>query len=166
MDHKRVEMHIGGRGYGRFGQGQAYGGALELGLGVRLIRGLHLVGEIDMGAHGLPFGVQARAGLGLRHELRLTRWVRPSVSLGYSYLAEAGFEFECGCARPVWEGVSLRAGAEFAERHGVEAGLGLRFPMPFAPRLSAYLRGDGAYYFDARPGRVQLGGGAGVQVVF
>ncbi|MCA9698538.1 MAG: hypothetical protein KC431_13505 [Myxococcales bacterium] len=167
IDQKRVEMHLGIRGYGRhLGGPSAIGASAQLGMGVRLVRGLYIVGELGAGAHGLPFGVQAQGLVGLHHELRLTKWVRPSWSLGYTFLVDTSFDAACGCTRPWYEGVDFEAGTEIVGRNGAQAGLGLRFPMPFAPRLSAYLEADGAYYFDDRPGRLQIGGGVGIQVVF
>jgi hypothetical protein len=188
LDHRRVEMHLGVRGYGRFLDGQdelvpldedrgsaAYGGALQLGMGVRLVRGLYLSGEVGVGAHGAPFGAQGQVFLGLRHELRMLPWIRPSVSLGYAHLFDASFRAEadlpapCGCGKDHDDGgfeFSGLAEASLASRSGIQGGLGLRMPMRFAPRLSFYVRGDVAYYFDALPGRLQAGGSLGLQVVF
>lgn len=174
LDHRRVEIHLGGRGYGRLLDAPpAFGGSLQLGLGVRLVRGLYLSGEAGLGAHAMPIGAAGQLFVGLRHELRMAPWVRPSLSLGYTHLFDASFDAEvdagCGCGKAgASEGFSFgaSAGAELASRSGVQAGLGLRFPLRFAPRLSLYLRGDVGYYFDARPGRLQAGGGLGVQVVF
>jgi hypothetical protein len=174
LDHRRIEIHLGGRGYGRFLDAPpAFGGSLQLGLGVRLVRGLYLSGEAGLGAHAMPVGAAGQVFLGLRHELRMAPWIRPSFSLGYTHLFDASFHAEadvgCGCGKAGGEpGFSFEggAGAELASRSGVQAGLGLRVPFRFAPRLSLYVRGDVSYYFDDRPGRLQAGGGLGVQVVF
>jgi hypothetical protein len=145
---------------------------VQLGIGVRLVRGLYIQGEASVGAHGLPFGAQGQVFLGLRHELRMSKWMRPSFSLGYSHLIDVGFEAEvdplCGCTRGHDRGFEFAARSEvdLAQRHGLEAGLGLRFPFRWAPRLSAYLRADVDVYFDDLPGRVQVAGGGGVAVVF
>lgn len=179
IDDKRVELHMGLRGYGRYLDAPAaLGASVQLGMGVRVIRGLYVTGELGVGAHGLPLGVGAQGFIGLRHELRVAKWVRPSVSLGYTHLLDASFDVDlpkiggdpCSCeADKGWSGgFGFDAGGDvtLASRSGVQAGLGLRFPFKRAPRLSAYLRGDGAYYFDDRPGRLQIGGSLGLQIVF
>lgn len=194
LDQKRLEIHTGLRGYGRYlGGPMAIGASYQLGLGVRVVRGLYVTGELGAGAHVLPFGAGAQGFLGLRHELRVTKWVRPSISLGYSHLVDATFEGygfggelggslggeldDCRCqGGGAHGGGGLDSGVAFdldgggsveiASRSGVQAGLGLRFPFKRAPRLSLYLRGDAAYYFDDRPGRLQAGVGLGLQVVF
>ena len=79
LDHARMELHIDVRGLGRFLDAPAaYGGSVQLGAGVRLVRGLYAVGELGVGAHGMPVGAQGQVFVGLRHELRMSRWVRPS----------------------------------------------------------------------------------------
>jgi hypothetical protein len=172
VDHARLELHMGGRVYGRFLDGPAaYGAALQLGLGVRLVRGLYLAGEANVGAHAMPVTAAGQVFLGIRHELRMSQWVRPSYSLGYSHAVEvsyaAHFDAQCGCMRTdPWFDVSARSELDLAQRNGVEAGLGLRFPFRWAPRLSAYVRADANYYFDALPRPLQVSGGFGVQVVF
>lgn len=173
VDEARIALNLGGRVYGRFLTAPpAYGGAVQLGIGVRLVRGLYIAGEASVGAHPLPFAAQGQVFLGLRHELRMSKWVRPSYSLGYSHLIDVGFEAEfdplCGCTQghdPGFE-FSARSEVDLAQRHGAEAGLGLRFPFRWAPRLSAYLRADVDVYFDDLPGHVQVAGGGGVQIVF
>jgi hypothetical protein len=172
VDEARIALNLGGRVYGRFLTApSAYGGAVQLGVGVRLVRGLYIAGEASVGAHALPFGAQGQVFLGLRHELRMSKWVRPSYSLGYSHLIDVALEAEldplCGCTRgqPSFE-LSAASDVDLAQRHGVEAGLGLRFPFRWAPRLSAYLRADVDLYVDDLPGRVQAAGGGGVQIVF
>jgi hypothetical protein len=174
VDDARMALNLGGRVYGRFLTAPpAYGGAVQLGIGVRLVRGLYIVGEASVGAHALPFGAAGQVFLGLRHELRMSKWVRPSFSLGYSHLIDVGFETDidplCGCTRghdPSFEFSAESDVDYFAQRHGAEAGLGLRFPFRWAPRLSAYLRADVDVYFDDLPGHVQVAGSGGVQVVF
>lgn len=172
VDDARVALNLGGRVYGRFlSAPPAYGGALQLGVGVRLVRGLYIAGEASAGAHGMPFGAQGQVFLGLRHELRMSKWVRPSFSLGYSHLIDAEFDQRvvpllCDCTRDSDFEFSARSHVRLAQRQGIEAGLGLRFPFRWAPRLSAYLRADVNYYFDDQPGRLQVGGGGGVAVVF
>ena|SRR5690349_21634882 len=173
VDEARIALNLGGRVYGRFLTAPpAYGGAVQLGIGVRLVRGLYVAGEASVGAHGIPFGAQGQVFLGLRHELRMSKWVRPSYSIGYSHMIDAdmhaSFDPQCGCTRlhdPTF-GFSASSDIHLAQRQGIEAGLGLRFPFKWAPRLSAYLRADVDYYFDDRPGRLQVAGGGGVQVVF
>lgn len=173
VDEARVALNLGGRVYGRFLTTEpAYGGALQLGVGVRLVRGLYIAGEASAGAHAMPFGAQGQVFIGLRHELRMSKWVRPSYSIGYSHLIDAdlraAIDPQCGCTR--WNdpdfGFNARTDVHLAQRHGVEAGLGLRFPFKWAPRLSVYLRTDVDVYFDDRPGHLQVAGGGGVQVVF
>jgi hypothetical protein len=174
LDNARMELHFDLRGYGRFLEvPTAFGGSVQLGAGVRLVRGLYAVGELSVGAHAMPLGAQGQVLIGLRHELRMSQWVRPSYSLGYSHLIDVKFEGEidpqCGCLRSHEQpgfGVSSRGEVELDQRSGIQAGLGLRFPFRWAPRLSVYLRGDVAYYFDAAPGRLQAGGGGGLQIVF
>ncbi len=179
LDQARLELHFGLRGYGRFLAAEpAYGGSFQLGAGVRLVRGLYLTGEIGAGAHAMPFGAAGQVLVGLRHELRMSRWVRPSFSLAYSHLVDVSFDgafnAECGCLDfydydydyDHGGGVSGRGEVEIDQRSGVQAGLGLRFPMRWAPRLSVYARGDAAYYFDGKPGRLQAGVGGGLQIVF
>jgi hypothetical protein len=178
LDDARMELHVDLRGYGRFlDLPTAFGGSVQLGAGVRLVRGLYAVGELGVGAHAMPFGAQGQVFMGLRHELRVSQWVRPSFSLGYSHLIDVAFEAEvdpqidlqCGCPRGDDEldfGISGRGDVELDQRSGMQGGLGLRFPFRWAPRLSVYLRGDVAYYFDHAPGRLQAGGGGGLQIVF
>jgi hypothetical protein len=171
VDNARVALNLGGRVYGRFlSAPAAYGGAVQLGIGVRLVRGLYIAGEASVGAHALPFGAGGQVFLGLRHELRMSKWVRPSFSLGYSHLIDVGFETHvdplCGCTRAHDFELSASSDVDLAQRHGAEAGLGLRFPFRWAPRLSAYLRADVDVYFDDLPGRVQVAGGGGVAIVF
>jgi hypothetical protein len=178
LDDARLELHFGLRGDGRFLDLEpAYGGSVQLGAGVRLVRGLYLTGEIGAGAHAMPFGASGQVVVGLRHELRMSRWVRPTFSLGYSHLVDVAFdaalEADCGCFD--WHGddddrhgidLDARSDVEVDQRSGLQAGLGLRFPMRWAPRLSVYVRGDVAYYFDREPARLQAGGGGGLQIVF
>ena len=177
LDQRRVALNFGLRGSGRFlGAPPASGAGVELGLGVRLVRGLYLQGQLDVGAYLLPVGASARAFLGVRHELRVGKWVRPSLSLGYTHLFQAEFDTELdggsGCPCPGEHDHSgdfdfdVGADAEFATRGGVQAGLGVRFPFRKAPRLSLYLRSDASYYFDDRPGRLQVGGSLGFMLVF
>ena len=178
LDDKRIALNMGVRGYSRFlgaGEGPAahpsYGGGVELGLGVRLVRGLYLHTEVDAGAHALPVGAAGRLFVGARHELRMTKWIRPELSLGYSLAFEGTFDgyADCGCKSEPWDldlDFGVGAEAEFASRNGVEAGLGFRVPFKRAPRLSLYVRGDATYYFDDRPGRLQAGGSMGFSIVF
>ena len=184
IDHKRIELHTGLRAYGRLLDAPAaFGGSWQLGLGVRVVRGLYIAGELGLGAHAMPVGVGAQGFIGLRHELRVAKWVRPSISVGYTHLLDASFDVElpdfgggggdntpCGCPSDHGSdgglGFDAGASATLASRSGIQAGLGLRFPFRRAPRLSGYLRGDAAYYFDDRPGRLQVGGSLGLQVVF
>lgn len=178
LDDARMELHLGLRGYGRFLDAPAaYGGSVQIGAGVRVVRGLYLAGEIGVGAHAMPLGLGGQVWVGVRHELRMSRWVRPTFSLGYSHLIDVGgfdasFDADCGCLLDDDHdddhdfGVSHRSEIELAQRSGVQAGLGLRFPFRWAPRLSVYVRGDVAYYFDDAPGRLQGGGGGGLQIVF
>ena len=177
LDNARMELHIDLRGYGRFlDLPAAYGGSVQLGAGVRLVRGLYAVGELGVGAHAMPVGIQGQVLVGLRHELRVSQWVRPSFALGYSHLIEAKwsdaeFDPQCGCLhddddfdfeRTVHSGGEV----ELDQRSGIQGGIGLRFPFRWAPRLSVYLRGDVTYYFDDAPGHLQAGGGGGLQIVF
>ena len=178
LDQRRVALNFGIRGYGRFLEAPpASGAGVELGLGVRLVRGLYLQAQVDVGAYALPVGASGRAFLGVRHELRMSKWVRPSFSLGYTHLFQAEFDTEfggSGCACPGEHnhggdfdfGFDADAEPELATRGGVQAGLGLRFPFRKAPRLSLYLRSDASYYFDDRPGRLQVGGSLGFMLVF
>lgn len=107
--------------------------------------------------------------LGLRYEVRTprTKWVRPSVYLGATHLHEATIaDFV------VAPGKTLAGTGEFINhRTGATLGLGLRLPFPerwgpVAPRFSARFDADASYYFDRHPGRVQVGLGVGLQVVF
>ena len=184
VDEARIEMHLGIRGYGRFLDAEpAYGGSVQLGAGVRLVRGLYLSGELGAGVHGMPLGAGAQVLVGLRHELRVSKWVRPTFSLGYTHLVDlgfdAGFQADCDCfdwndhhphpqPGPNGNNVDIdgHGDVDLIQRNGIQGGLGLRFPMRWAPRLSVYVQLDGAYYFDREPGRLQIGGGGGLQVVF
>lgn len=175
VDDARMALNLGGRVYGRFLTAPpAYGGAVQLGVGVRLVRGLYIAGEASVGAHALPLGAGGQVFLGIRHELRMSKWVRPSYSLGYSHLIDVGFEAQidppidplCGCTHDPSFDFEASSDVDLAQRHGAEAGLGLRFPFRWAPRLSAYLRADVDVYFDDLPGHVQVAGGGGVQIVF
>lgn len=107
--------------------------------------------------------------LGARYEIRSAKTlrVRPSVFLGATHLHEATLaDF---AEDP---GKTLAGTGKFIRhRTGAQVGVGLRVPFPerwgrVAPRFSARFDVDGAYYFDAHPGRVQVGIGAGLQVVF
>jgi hypothetical protein len=107
--------------------------------------------------------------MGLRYEIRTpkTKWVRPSVYLGATHLHEATLDdFRKA------PGKTLAGTGEFIRhRTGASVGLGLRVPFPdrwgpVAPRFSARFDSDVAYYFDRHPGRVQVGLGVGLQVVF
>jgi hypothetical protein len=172
VDDARVALNLGGRVYGRFLSAEpAYGGTLQLGVGVRLVRGLYIAGEVGAGAHAMPFGAQGQVFLGLRHELRVSKWVRPTFSLGYSHLIDTSFHAKVnplclGCERDPDFEFSARSDVHLVQRQGIEGGFGLRFPFRWAPRLSVYLRADVDYYFDRAPGRLQVGGGGGVAVVF
>jgi hypothetical protein len=172
LDQARMELHLGLRGYGRFLDApSAYGGSFQLCAGVRVVHGLYLIGELGVGTHAMPVGVAGQVLVGLRHELRASPWVRPTFSLGYSHLIDVGFDAafdaECGCfGDDPGFGISHRSEVELRQRNGIQGGLGLRFPFRWAPRLSVYVEGDVAYYFDAAPGRLQAGGGGGLQIVF
>jgi hypothetical protein len=107
--------------------------------------------------------------LGLRYEVRTarTRWVRPTLFLGATHLHEATLGDLIRAP-----GKTLAGTGEFIRhRTGLQVGVGLRAPLPsrwgpVAPRFSIRVDADGAYYFDAHPGRAQVGLGLGVQVVF
>lgn len=107
--------------------------------------------------------------LGLRYEIRTERTlhVRPSLFVGATHLHEATLR---DFAREPGKTI---AGVSDSIRHrtGAQLGFGLRVPFPerwgrVAPRFSARFDADVAYYFDAHPGRLQAGLGAGLQVVF
>lgn len=171
--------------------GVSLGGGAQLGLGVRLWQGLYLeagVGEAvfaDVGAreaevafrHGehdgaLTPGAPILAGTivaGLRYEVRTprTKWVRPSVYLGATHVHEATLDDFRSAPGKTLAGV----GEFIRHRTGASLGVGLRVPFPLrwgpvAPRFSARFDLDAAYYFDRHPGRLQVGLGVGVQVVF
>ncbi len=107
--------------------------------------------------------------LGLRYEVRRAKTlrVRPSVFVGATHLHEATLRDFAREPGKTLAGVS----ESIQHRTGAQLGLGLRVPFPerwgrVAPRFSARFDADLAYYFDAYPGRVQAGLGAGLQVVF
>jgi hypothetical protein len=193
LDARRFELHLGARGGVRMLDGVSLGGGAQIGLGVRLWKGLYLEAGVGEGVFG---NVEAResevvfrhlgeheaaaapppspilAGqivMGLRYEVRTPRtmWVRPSVYLGATHLHEA--TLEDFVAAP---GKTLAGTGEFIRhRTGATVGLGLRVPLPerwgpVAPRFSARFDADASYYFDRHPGRVQAGLGVGLQVVF
>lgn len=107
--------------------------------------------------------------LGARYEVRTpkTKWVRPTFFLGATHLHEATLG---DLARE--PGKTLAGTGEFIRhRTGLQLGVGLRAPLParwgpVAPRFSLRVDADAAYYFDAHPGRAQVGLGLGLQVVF
>lgn len=197
LDEKRVAVHLGARAYARTGGVTTFesgpgrtvttniagGAALQLGLGVRLVRGLYIHGEFAGGAHAEPFGANVSGFLGLHHELRKTKWVRPSYFVGYRHIVETDFRgqfdgsfdgsYEQSCGGCTVNG-NVGGGGQFefdsrtdlVHRPAVQAGLGLRFPMPFAPRLSPYVRGDVSYAFDDRFGNLEVGVQGGIQLVF
>jgi hypothetical protein len=136
--------------------GVSLGGGAQIGLGVRLWRGLYLeagVGEgvftnvearetdvafRHLGEHGDPLTITAAtppspilAGqivMGLRYEVRTPRtmWVRPSVYLGATHLHEATLDDFLTAP-----GKTLAGTGEFIRhRTGASLGLGLRVPLP------------------------------------
>jgi hypothetical protein len=206
LDDRRFELHIGGRGGMRMLDGVSLGGGAQIGLGVRLWKGLYLEAGVGEGVFTQPesrereavafrhFGEHEEAipaileptpaatpapapspilagqiVMGLRYEVRTPRtmWVRPSVYLGATHLHEA--TLDDFIAAP---GKTLAGTGEFIRhRTGAMLGLGLRVPLPerwgpVAPRFSARFDADASYYFDRHPGRVQVGLGVGLQVVF
>jgi hypothetical protein len=156
LDEKRFELHIGARGGVRMLDGVSLGGGAQIGLGVRLWKGLYFeagVGEgvftnveartsevafRHIGAHEDASAVASThapspvlAGqivLGLRYEVRTPRtmWVRPSVYLGATHLHEATLDDFV-----VAPGKTLAGTGEFIRhRTGATLGLGLRVPLP------------------------------------
>lgn len=53
LDERRFELHLGGQGRGRFRQGASFGGGAQVGLGVRLWRGLWLEAGVGEGIYQL-----------------------------------------------------------------------------------------------------------------
>jgi hypothetical protein len=107
--------------------------------------------------------------LGLRYEIRTARTlrIRPSVFVGATHLHEATLRDFARQPGKTIAGVS----DSIRHRTGAQLGFGLRVPFPerwgrVAPRFSARFDADVAYYFDAHPGRLHAGLGAGLQVVF
>src|SRR5690606_36620564 len=125
------------------------------------------------GAHGMPFGAAGQLFIGHRHEFRFAKWLRPNISFGYSHLIDAELDAEFvrnehddddhhdhdhwhddhhDDHHDVDYGDGYRivhnSDAKITQRPGVQAGLGLALPLEFAPRLSFYVQGDVADYFD------------------
>lgn len=194
LDERRFELHLGGRAGARFGGPVSVGGGASIGLGVRLWRGLFLEASLGEGVFGnatpaapgfrhLSSDAASSKGdgdplsailagqilLGARYELRTvkTKWVRPTLFLGATHLHEATLRELARAPGPTLAGT----GEFIRHRTGLQLGVGLRAPLParwgpVAPRFSVRVDADAAYYFDAHPGRTQVGLGLGVQVVF
>lgn len=155
----------------RFGarlvEGASFGGSVQIGVGVRLYRGLYLEVELGEGLYAPPLELSGQILGGLRWELRRSTKVRPSLFAGFTHVHQSHAEHFVHAP-----GHTLAGTAEtIHHRSGAQLGFGLRFPFPAAwgkqaPRFSGLLRTDVAYYFDAAPARVQAGVAAGFSVVF
>jgi hypothetical protein len=167
LDQRRFEIHVLPRFGARLLDGAEFGGSIQLGVGVRLWRGLALEIEFGEGVYAPPVQLGGQILAGLRWELRRSAKVRPSLFAGLSHLHQSHadhFAHEPG-------NTLLGTAKTVQHRTGAQLGFGLRFPFPAkwgrqAPRFSGLLRTDVSYYFDAAPARLQAGLGAGVSVVF
>ncbi|MFV8756770.1 hypothetical protein ACNOYE_40010 [Nannocystaceae bacterium ST9] len=167
LDQRRFEVHLLPRFGMRLLDAVELGGSIQVGVGVRLWKGLFLDLEFGEGLYAPPLQLGGQILAGLRWELRKSARVRPNFFAGLTHLHQShGDDF-------VHEpGHSLLGTAKtIHHRTGAQLGFGLRFPFPAAwgkqaPRFSGLLRTDVSYYFDGAPGRLQAGLGAGVSVVF
>jgi hypothetical protein len=167
LDQRRFELHVLPRFGARLIETAELGGSIQLGVGIRLWRGLALEIEFGEGVYAPPLQLGGQILAGLRWELRRSPRVRPSVFAGLTHLhGSHGDHF-------VHEPASTLLGTAKTIHHrtGAQLGFGLRFPFPAkwgkqAPRFSGLVRTDVAYYFDHAPARLQAGLGAGVSVVF
>ncbi|MCA9696656.1 MAG: hypothetical protein KC431_03945 [Myxococcales bacterium] len=123
----------------------------------------------DADSRGAGLILAGQILMGLRYEIRTpaTRHLRPTTFLGVSHLHEAGVDDFLDAPGATLAGFA----PQIRHRTGLAAGVGLRAPFPerwgpVAPRFSARLGLDVAYYFDDAPGRLQAGANLGVQVVF
>lgn len=167
IDRRRFELHVLPRFGARLLDGAELGGSIQLGIGVRLWRGLALEIEFGEGLYAPPLQLSGQILAGLRWELRRSAKVRPSVFVGLTHQHQSHaehFAHEPGHTL-------LGTAKTIHHRSGAQLGFGLRFPFPAkwgkqAPRFSALLRTDVAYYFDAAPARLQAGLAVGASVVF
>lgn len=166
LDEARFEVYLGARGVARLLDTTQGAGALQLGLGVRLWKGLYLEAELAEGLFGPPLGNAGQINFALTWELRKHDRVRPFATLGFTHAHESSFEHLTHAPAATLIGTAHT----IHHRSGALVGGGLRLPWsrlgPVGSRFATYLRTDVAYYFDEGPGRLQVGLGVGVQVVF
>ena len=168
LDDKRLLFYGLARGAGRFRHGAAgAGGSLQLGVGVRLVRGLYLQGEIGEGLFANPTQTVGTVIAGLRYEIRRWDRLRPSAMLGFNHAHRS--DLEDLRRRPIATLAGFADG--ITHRTGLHADMTLRLPFPShwrrpLTRLSGLVRADMAYFFDHTGHPLHLGLGAGLSVTF
>ncbi len=167
LDQKRFEIYLAGRGFVRLLDTPPQpGGALQIGLGVRLWRGLYLEAELGEGLFARPLGNAGQILFGLTWELRKLERVRPYATLALTHAHESSL------VHLAHNPASTLLGTAHTIHHrtGMQLGTGVRLPWSrlgaVGSRFATVVRTDVAYYFDEGPGRLQVGLGVGVQVVF
>lgn len=167
LDERRFEIHLLPRFGARLLDTTELGGSIQLGVGVRLWKGLMFEVELGEGVYAPPVQLSGQILAGLRWELRRSARVRPSLFAGFTHLHQShGNHFLHEPAHTL-----LGTAKTIQHRSGAQLGFGLRFPFPpawgkQAQRFSGLVRTDVAYYFDAGPGQLQAGLSAGFSVVF
>ncbi len=167
LDQRRFEIHVLPRFGARLLAAAELGGSVQLGVGIRLTKGLYLEFELGEGVYAPPVQLSGQILAGLRWEFRRSARVRPNLFAGFTHLHQSqGHDFAHEPGHTL-----LGTAKTIHHRSGAQLGLGLRFPFPaswgkHAPRFSGLVRTDVAYYFDGAAGRLQAGLGAGLSVVF
>ncbi len=167
LDARRFEIHVLPRVGARLLDTAELGGSVQLGVGIRMWKGLYFEAEFGEGVYAPPLQLSGQILAGLRWELRRSLVVRPNFFVGMTHLHQShGDEFVHEPGHTL-----LGTAKTIHHRTGAQLGFGLRFPFPAkwgkqAARFSGLLRTDVAYYFDDAPGRLQMGLGGGLSVVF
>ncbi len=168
LDDKRLLLYGLARGAGRFQHGApGAGGSIQLGAGIRLVRGLYLQGEIGEGLFANPTQTVGTVIAGVRYEVRRWDRVRPSAMLGFNHAHRSNIEDLR--RRPIATLAGFADG--ITHRTGLHADLTVRLPFPShwrrpLTRLSGLVRADMAYFFDHTGHPLHLGLGAGLSVTF
>jgi hypothetical protein len=168
LDQKRLLVFLAGRGAGRFvDTAPGFGGSMQLGIGVRTVRGLFIQVEIGEGVYATPGESVGTIIGGLRYEVRAFEKLRPSAFVGFTHAHQSSLR-DFG-ARPI--GTLAGAVDTIEHRTGIQGDLLLRVPFPkhwrgALPRFSTVVRTDVGYYFDEVAAPLHIGVGAGISVTF
>jgi hypothetical protein len=168
LDEKRLLVFVAGRGATRLMDADpSFGGSGQLGIGIRVVRGLFIQAEVGEGVYGGPGESVGTIIAGLRYEVRSWGRLRPSAFVGFTHAHQSSLR-DLGAA-PF---ATLAGAADTIEhRTGIQGDLMLRIPFPShwrgpLPRFSTVVRGDVGYYFDDVAAPLHLGVGAGLSVTF